>query len=59
MSMATILEDKIYLNMTNLTYLRFGNPLEPQTHRTTADDSAFRGNEIHDGKSRLSRKLNP
>ena len=56
MSMATILEDKIYLNMTNLTYLRFGNPLVPQTHRTTTDDSAFRGNEIHDGQSRLSRK---
>ena len=56
--MATILADKIYLNKTNLTYLRFGNPLEPQTHRTTADDSAFRGNENHDGQSRLSRKLN-
>ena len=47
-----ILADKIYLNKTNLTYLRFGNPLVPQTHRTTADDSAFRGNEIHDGQSR-------
>ena len=42
--MATILADKIYLNKTNLTYLRFGNPLEPQTHRTTVGDSAFRGN---------------
>ena len=59
MPMATILVDKIYLNMTSLTYLRFGNPLVPQTHRTTTDDSAFRGNEIHDGQSRLSRKLNP
>ena len=57
--MATILEDKIYLNMTNLTYLRFGNPLVPQTHRTTTDDSAFRGNEIHDGQCHLPRKLNP
>ena len=56
MPMATILADKIYLNKTNLTYLRFGNPLEPQTHKTTTDDSAFRGNEIHDGQSRLPRK---
>lgn len=44
MPMATILVDKIYLNKTKLTYLRFGNPLEPQAHRTTADAPAFRGN---------------
>ena len=56
MPMATIFADKIYLNKTDLTYLRFGNPLVPQTHKTTTDDSAFRGNEIHDGQSRLSGK---
>ena len=56
MPMATILVDKIYLNKTNLTYLRFGNQLVPQSHRTTPDDSAFRGNEIHDGQCHLPMK---